>query len=301
MSSQPHAPQLGHHDGSHQHADHHGPHHHGHGGHFDHVLAGLRHLEVTHRERINELERESADADAQRAALLREFQKHADIHEVGYHHLQGLEDKTYPVESQLEAARHYLWGMIGGMSIAVVLGVYFSVSTLVADSFLLLLLGSVVVAVVIEVFASVVLRALLGASAVRPQNFRKVNVTLVVFGVAFFALLAAFAWLRFQTDSPLVALLPFIMVSMELAAIFFAGACDCGYRMYRWSGVFHERHRHLLQRKAAVEDQLASKHVDLMGIEHRIREHEEAHAAAHRGIGHTEESHHESHYETVSH
>jgi len=289
-------------------SQHHVHEHHGHEfnmghnhGHFDHVLAGLHHLRVTHRERINKLEHEREDLEIQRAALVREFQKHADIHDVWYQHLEGYEDKTYPIESQLETARHYFWGMVGGMVIAVVLGVYFSFSTLMADSILLLVLGSVIVAVGIGILASVILRALLGASAVRPHASKKVNITLVAVGITFFLLLTAFAWLRFQSDSPLTALLPAIMVGMELTAIIFAGACDCGFRMYRWSGLFHERHRHLLHRKSSVEDQLANKHVDLLSIEHRIKEHEEAHAAVPHEVSHTEENHHENHYETVHH
>jgi hypothetical protein len=290
MSSQQHVHEFNHH----------------HPSHFDHVLAGLHHLKVTHRERINKLEQEHEDTEIQRAVLMREFQKHADIHNVWYQHLEGYEDKTYPIESQMETARHYFWGMIGGMLIAVVLGVYFSTSTLMADSFLLLVIGSVVVACGIGILASVILRALLGASAVKPHASSKVNFTLVAVGITFFLLLTAFAWLRFQSASPMVAFLPAIMVGMELTAIIFAGACDCGYRMYRWSGVFHERHRHLLHRKSAVEDLLANKHVDLLSIEHRIKEHEEAHAheeghvAEHHGTDHTEE-HHENHYETIHH
>jgi hypothetical protein len=271
-----------------------------HHGHFDHTLAGLHHWRLTHRERINKLEQEHADLEVQRAALVREFQKHADIHDVWYKEIEGYEDKTYAVESQMETARHYFWGMVGGMVVAVVLGVYFSVSTLMADSLPLLIVGSVLVAVGIGVFASVILRALLGASAVHPHAAHGVKVTLVVVGIAFFLLLGAFAWLRFQSDSPLAAFLPALMVGMELTAIIFAGACDCGYRMYRWSGVFHERHRHLLRHKSVVEDHLANRHVDLLNIEHRIKEHEEARAGAHHDIGHTE-VHHEEHYETVHH
>lgn len=275
---------------------------HGRDGHFDHTLAGLHYLRVTHRERINSLEQEHDDLDVERAGLVREFQKHADIHNVWHYHLEGYEDKTYPIESQMDTARHYLWGVVGGMLIAVVLGVYFSVSTLMAHSFLLLLAGSVAVAVCVGLVASVILRALLGASPVRPQAARHVNATLVAVGLAFFVMLSAFAWLRFQSDSPLAALLPGLMVGMELTAIIFAGACDCGYRMYRWSGVLHARHRRLLHRQSAVENQLANKHVDLLSIEHRIREHEEAHA--HHGGAHAEEhhdeSHHESHHEVVS-
>lgn len=284
MSSQQHVHNLDHH----------------HHTHFDHVLAGLHHLRVTHRERINRLEHERKDLEIQRAALVREFQKHADIHDVWFQNLEGYEDKTYPIESQMETSRHYFWGMVAGMVIAIVLGVYFTVSTMLADSFLLLLLISTVVAIVIGVFASVTLRALLGASAVRPHAAKGLSITVVAIGITFVGLAGAFAWLRFQSDSPLAAWLPALMVGMELAAIIFAGASDCGYRMYRWSGVFHERHRQLMHREAEVEDQLANKHVDLLSIEHRIKEHDEVHHDGHHGHVHVEE-HHENHHETVHH
>ncbi|HEX8146541.1 MAG TPA: hypothetical protein VF591_04980 [Pyrinomonadaceae bacterium] len=286
---------------SQQHFDQHDRRHHHH-AHFDHVLAGLHHLRVTHRERINRLEQEREDLEVQRAALVREFQKHADIHDVPYRSLEGYEDKTYPVESQMESARHHFWGMVAGMVIAVVLGVYFSVSTLMAESVTMLFLGSVLVAVGIGKFAGSILTALLGTSAVRPHAARSLNFAIVAAGAAFFLMLTLFAWLRFQSDSPLVALLPSLMVGMELTAIVFAGACDCGYRMYRWSGVFHERHRHLLHREATVEDQLANRHVDLLSVEHRIKEHEEAHHDGHHAHAHAHtEGHHERHHEVVHH
>lgn len=254
--------------------------------HFDHVLAGLQHQKLNHRESINKLEQEREDLEIQRAALVREFQEHAHIHDVSYQNIEGYEDKTYPVESQIEKARHYFWGMAASMLIAVVLGTYFSVSTMLADSAPLLLACSVLVAVGIGVLASVILRALLGASSVRPRASGWLNVTVVAVGVAFFVLLTVFAWLRFQSDSPLAVHLPSLMVGMELTAILFAGACDCGYRMFRWSGVFHERHRHLLQREGKVKDDLANKHVDLMSIEHRIKEHEEAHHHSRHALAH---------------
>lgn len=292
MSSQTHAGHIG---------------HQGH-AHLDHVLTGLQHLRVTLRERINLLEEEREDLELQRAALAREFHEHADIHDVRYRILEGYEDKTYPVESQMERARHHFWGMAAGMSIAVVLGVYFSMSTMMADSAALLCLGSVLVAVGVGKVASHILTALLGTSAVKPRAAVSLNAVTAAVGVIFFALVGAFALLRFQTDSPLVALLPALMVGMELSAILFAGACDCGYRMYRWSGVFHERHRRLLHREAEVEDQLATRHVDLLSVEHRIKEHEEArrhghHAADHHADGHgadaPAEGHHELHYEAL--
>jgi hypothetical protein len=262
--------------------------------HFDHVLAGLHHLRLTHRERINRLEQEREDLEVQRAALVREFQKHADIHDVWYRSLEGYEDKTYPIESQMERARHYLRGMFAGTVIAVVLGVYFSVSTMIADS-LPLFVGSVIVAVGIGVLASVILRAILGANSVRPHAAKGLNFTVAAAGVVFILMVTAFAWLRFQSDSPLVALLPSLIVGMELTAIIFAGACDCGYRMYRWSGAFHERHRQLLHREASVEDHLANRHVDLLSIEHRIKEHEEAHHGGRHDVHH--DFHHDIHHE----
>jgi len=242
--------------------------------HFDHTLAGLKHLIVQAHAKIARFVQGINDLDRQIAALVREFHKLADIHEVWYQQVPGYESSTFRIESQMDTANHYSWGMLSGMLIAIVLGVYFSVTTLISESFWVLLLGSVTVALALGVLASIILRGLLGASSVHPHAAKRVNITLGVVGAIFFCLLAFFAWMRFQGHSTLVGLLPAVMVGLELTAIIFAGACDCGYRMYRWSGGLAERHRQLLNHKAAMEDRLANEHVSLQELEYRLHQHE---------------------------
>jgi hypothetical protein len=275
MSSQQHVEHLNQH--AHQphvhqpHSHQHDGHQHDgqqHDGHFGHMPAGLHHLKVAHRERINKLKQEGEDMEIRRAAFVHELQKHGDVHDIRHHHLKEHSGKTHPIESRMETARQHFRGMVVGIALAVLLGVYFSVNTLMAHSLPLLLAGSTIFAV----------------------------------GLACFILLTVFAWVRFRSGSPLAALFPAVMFGMELSEIIFAGASDCGYRMHRWLSVFHERHHHPLHRHPEVEDHLAHKHLDLPCIEHRSKEHEEPHhAVAHHAHGHTEEIHHANHYAAVHH
>lgn len=249
---------------------------------FNHILAGLKHSIIQSKSRLAHLWQQIKDHNHEILTLTREFHKLADIHEVWYQNVPGYESETFRIESQVDSANHYRWGMIGGLLVAITFGVYFSAITLVADSFLLLLVVSTVVAVVVGILASVILRALLKATSVNPHAAKHINLVLVVFGVIFFALLAFFAWLRLQTGSPLMAWLPLVMVGIELSAIIFAGACDCGYRFYRWSDVLHEKHRRLLNRKAHLEDQVTHEEQTLRELEERLHLHEHPHHDDHR-------------------
>jgi hypothetical protein len=261
---------------------------------FDHERAGLLHLVDLCRRKIGALKREIADVDRQMAAVVREFHHLASIHEVEYHSLPGYESITFHLDEEAGRARHYFWGAFGGIFIAIVLGTYFSITTMVAASPLLLFFGSVAVAVVVGIFASIILRALLGAHADNPHAPHRVNVTLVVVGVAFFVQLAFFAWLRFKSHSPLASLLPNVMVGLELTAIVFAGACECGYRLHRWAEALDNKHRHLSNHKATLEDHLANEDVALQELSYRLDQHE--HYAPSQAAG---EEHHEQHEHEV--
>lgn len=240
-------------------------------GEFNHSIAGVEHLVILSRRKIGRLIQAIRHCDRQIVTVVREFQKLANIHEVWYQNISGLESATYRVESQMESASHYLFGMIAGLIAAVVFGVYFSVTTMLAGSIWLLFLASLIVAVVISIITSVILRAALGASPVNPGAIRRINLVLVIAGVAFLCLLAFFGWLRFQSVSPLVLYLPHTMVGLELMAIIFAGACEVGYRMYRWSGVWSKRHHNLLSQKEGLQDQLSDEYTILRELEHRLK------------------------------
>ncbi len=243
-------------------------------GHFDHVLAGLMHLILQCRARIAKIVQELADVDRQIASVVRDFHKLADIHSVWYQPLPGYESSTFRIESQLDKAQHYWIGTLCATIFAVVFGVYVSFATLNAESFWLLFFGSATIAIVVGVITSVVLRATLGAHPENPHAIKRVNIAVGIIGVSLLLLLAFFAWLRFKSDSPYVVLLPGVMVGLELTAIILAGAFDCGYRLYRWSRVLDERHRGLLNRKAALQDSLANEHVTQQELEYRLNEHQ---------------------------
>jgi hypothetical protein len=268
--------------------------------HFDHTLAGLKHLIVQAHAKVARFIHEIRDVDRQIAGIVREFHKLADIHEVWYQQVPGYESSTFRIESQMDTAHHYLWGTVGGMAIAIVLGVYFSVTTLITESFWVLFFGSGIVAIALGILASIILKGLLGASSVHPHAAKKVNITIGIVGTAFFCLLAFFAWMRFQGHTGVAGLLPIVMVGLEMTAIVFAGACDVGYRMYRWSGMLAERHRHHLNHKAAMEDRLANEHVTLQELEYRLHQHENKpivmdevnHEHQHVSEHHAEQHHH---------
>lgn len=267
---------------------------------FNHTLTGLKHSVIQSKARLANLCQHVKERNHDILTLTREFHKLADIHEVWYQNVPGYESETFRIESQIDTANHYQWGAVGGIIIAITFGVYFSAITLVAESFWILLGVSAVVAIVIGVVASVILRALLKASPVNPQAAKKIHMTMVVFGAVFFVLLAFFAWLRMQTDSPLMAYLPVIIVGIELSAIIFAGASDCGYRFYRWSEVLHEKHRHLLNQKTHLEDQITHEEETLAELEERLYQHEHSvhhpHHASHSENDHehlkTGDNHH---------
>lgn len=266
--------------------------------HHNHFRAGLQHKKLQSRSRINHHEQDIADVDRQTIAVEREFQKHADIHGLRYRNVDGFETATYQVESQIESANHYLWGAIGAVIVAIVFGVYFSVTTMVSESFWTLFAASVLVAVLIGILASMILRSAFNASAVNPAAIKKINITLVVSGGAFFIMLALFAWLRFASDSPLADYLPAMMVGIELSALIFAGACDCGCRMYRWSKRLNRKHRDLLNTRAALEDDLAEEELALEEIEDRLH-HGEAHRHVENHPDHTHHAHHAHHSQEI--
>jgi hypothetical protein len=249
--------------------------------HLNHFRAGLQHKILQSRSRINHHNQNIQDIDRQTLAVEREFGKHADIHGLRYRNVDGFESATYRVESQMDSANHYLWGVVGSVIIAIVFGVYFSVTTLISHSFWTLFFGTVLVAVLIGVLASLILRSIFNATAVNPQAIKNVNITLAASGIVFFVLLALFAWLRFNSNAPLAEYLPAIMVGIELSALIFAGACDCGFRMYRWSQRLNDKHRHFLNRRAALEDDLAEEHLTLKELEHRLHHEDSTPPATH--------------------
>jgi hypothetical protein len=240
-------------------------------GDIQHSIVGVEHLVILAKKKIGRIIQAIRHCDRQIVTVVREFQKLANIHDVWYQNISGLESATYRVESQLESASHYLFGMVAGLIVAVVFGVYFSVTTMLAGSVWLLFMASLIVAVVISVVTSVILRAALGASPVNPGAIKRVNLVLVIAGISFLCLLAFFAWLRFQSVSPLVYYLPHTMVGLELMAIIFAGACEVGYRMYRWSGILSKRHHNLLSEKEGLQDQLTDEYTVLRELEYRLK------------------------------
>lgn len=238
----------------------HNPHHH----------AGLQHLEQLSQANARHHEHEIEHTDREKLAVERDFTDHEAAHDISYRNVDGFETSTFPIASQIDTAHHYLGGAIVGLIVAVVIGVWFALMTIVTTSYTLLVLGSALVAGIVGVGASLVFRVLFGATTLRPAAMRHVNAAIAVSGIAFAILLTLFLWLRFNSDSWLAHYISTVMVGLELTALLFAGACDCGYRVYRWSAKLHRRHRKLVDRKAVHENALAEENATLRELRTRL-------------------------------
>lgn len=234
------------------------------------AVTGLMHLIKQRKERIAELKRNLTENEFNITSVLREFHKLADIHDVWYQTLPGIEVSTFRIDGQLDKANQYRFAEICASVLAVVFGVYFSFQTLNSSSPLLLFLGCTIVAVIFGVIAAAVMRASLGAHPENPSAIKRVNLMIAGLGLGLLILVTAFAWVRFRTNSPLMRFLPGIIVGLELTSVLLAGAFDCGYRMYRWSAVYDQKHRGLIKHREALEDKLAVESVTLQELEYRL-------------------------------
>jgi hypothetical protein len=237
---------------------------------IDHQLSGILQQMQQCRRKGADLRRAIEDIDQQIAAVLAEYRKLADIHEVWDRDLPGHEAFTRRHEGQWDKARHYRLAAFCATALAIVFGIYFSFQTLNAQSPFLLFVGCTIVALTIGVIGAACLRAMLGAHPENPRAIKKVNVATGIIGVSLFILVAAFAWIRFKVNSPISTLLPFFIIGLEFSAILLAGAFDCGYRIYRWSAVYDRKFHSLSNRKRHLEDQLAENAVRLQELEYRL-------------------------------
>ena len=262
--------------------------------HDTHFNAGVQHQHRQAHARANHHRHEIHHADQQILATEREFSDHCDAHDVKYRNIEGFESATFPVESLLDTARHYLWGSIAAVIVAIVLATWFTYMTLTTTSLPLLFLGSAVVAAIVGIGASLVVRAAFDARPLNPVAIRQVNLTIVISGLLFGILLTLFLWSRFNSDSWVAQQVAILAVGIEVTALVFAGACDCGYRMYRWSSVIHRHHRHLLSHKATHENALAEEEATLHEMEKRLHHHDDVNHATAEQPSHSATAHHEN-------
>lgn len=234
-----------------------------------HLNAGLRHLERLSNENIRHHKHEIAQTDHQMLAVERDYADHCQAHAVSFRNLDGLEHAVVPIESFEDTANHYLIGAFIGLIVSIGLGTWFAAKTIVTDSIVLLLLATAIIAGVVSGGACLVFHRFFKAKPKNPAGMRNVDVVMMVSGVVFFILLGGFAWCRFNSDSWLAEYLPIMMVGMELSSMIFAGAAECGYRVYRWSGRLHGIYRKLADRKAQHENSLAEEEVTLAELQER--------------------------------
>jgi len=244
--------------------------------HNTHFIAGVRHQHRQAQARASHHRHEILHADQQILATEREFSDHCNVTNVEYRNIEGFEFATFPVESQLDTARHYLWGAVAAVITTVAFGTWFSSETLTTASPALLFVGVVVVSAIVGVLASLIVRSAFDARPLNPTAIRKVDLTIVISGLIFGLLLTLFLWSRFNSDSWIAQEVAILAVGIEVTALVFAGACDCAYRMHRWSSVIHRHHRRLISHKATHENALAEEEATLRELEERLNRHEDA-------------------------
>lgn len=259
-----------------------------------HFNAGVQHHHRQAHARANHHRHEIHHADQQILATEREFSDHCDAWDVKYRNIEGFESATFPIESLLDTARHYLLGAIAAVIITVVYGTWFSSETLTTTSPVLLFFGVVVVSIILGVVASLIVRAAFDAKPLNPVAIRRVDLTIVICGILLGLLFTLFLLSRFDTSSWIAQQVAVLVVGIEVTALVITGACDCGYRMHRWSSVIHRHHRNLLGHKATHENALSEEEATLHEMEELLHHHDDANHATAEQPRHSATAHHEN-------
>lgn len=235
---------------------------------INHAAAGLDHLVILAKKSIADLRRAVRDCNRRIMAVILDFQGLAKKHGVVIITIGGMEGAVYRVEPLLEKARGYFFGMLAGLAAAIFFSSYFSMATMVYSSFFFLCIASSLVAILISIVTSLIFRAALNANADNPGAAKAVNRILVISGGLFLLLLALFGLMRFQTI--LAVLMPYTIVGLELSAICFAAAAECGWKIFRWSKPLSQKYDRLLSEREGLQDQLDEENATLSDLENRL-------------------------------
>lgn len=267
----------------------------------DHYAASLHHQLDQSRSRVSHHLHEIQHTEHLILADTREFATHLDAHNIEYRNVEGLETAIFPIHSQTDTARYYMWASIAALIIAIIFAIWFSSISFAVENTYWLYALAIIISIVVGFGASLLVRALFDAHSLNPVAVRKINITLVISGGLFAVLLALFLWTRFNPDAWLADHIAYLMTGIEISALVFSGASDCAYRVYRWSDHLHRKHRAHLDQLAHHQHELQAERSKLHDLESRLGHHEHLeHHEPHNGNHHHHDitsashGHHES-------
>jgi hypothetical protein len=231
---------------------------------------GLQHLIQITKEEIDKRNSISLALRKRIAAIRAEFRSLAHLFDLPERFLPGFEVGTWRHDGLTSKARGYHVASLSATLVAIVFGTYFSITTLEAQSYLVLVGTCITVTIALGVIFSGAFRFLLNAHRDNPQAPRNIWWVILIGFVLFCIALGVWSWLRFQGKAIGDPLLGGLALTIEFGALIVAGGFDTAYHVYRWSDELHKKDVALQKRLDANENKIAELFVQVEELKHRL-------------------------------